>query len=143
MSTGAILGIVIGAIVLLLLLGLGFFLLLGSGNNSSGDLEEPTQPGDTTAQEPTQDGEQPQDPNADIPGDGTFVVGEDVQPGEYRAVVPEDSYLCYWERLSDTTGDFEDIITNGIAEAGDEVMVTIEESDRAFGSEGCGSWNRA
>ena len=129
----------IGAIVLLLLLGLGFFLMLGA-NRDSGDIEEP--PGDTTAQEPTQDGgEQPEDPSADIPGDGTFVVGEDVQPGDYRAVVPEDSYLCYWERLSDTTGDFEDIITNGIAEAGDEVTVTIEESDRAFGSEGCGPWN--
>lgn len=78
-----------------------------------------------------------------IPGDGTFLVGTDAAPGQYRTTVPTTSILCYWERLSDTTGELDDIIANGNAKPGTQAVVTIEEGDRAFRSEGCGLWQRA
>jgi hypothetical protein len=67
-----------------------------------------------------------------IPGDGVFLVGDEIAPGEYRT----DSGDCYWARLSGTSGEFEDIIANGNG-AG---IVTIAESDHAFESRSCGEW---
>lgn len=75
-----------------------------------------------------------------IPGDGTFVVGEDVQPGTYKTGGPEESVVpnCYWARLKSTSGDFEDIITNGNAQG--PTTVTIAAGDGAFQSTGCQEW---
>lgn len=72
-----------------------------------------------------------------IPGSGSHLVGEEIAPGTYRASSPED---CYWERLSGLSGEFGDIITNGLG-AGDST-VTIRGSDVAFASERCGTWSR-
>lgn len=72
-----------------------------------------------------------------LPGDGVWFVGTEVAPGTYRAASPEE---CYWERLSGTSGSFDDIITNGIG-AGD-ATVTIQPSDAAFSSSRCGGWSR-
>ena len=67
-----------------------------------------------------------------IPGDGIFLVGDDIAPGEYRS----QSADCYWARLSGTSGEFEDIIANGNGAA----IVTIAESDYAFESRLCDEW---
>jgi hypothetical protein len=72
-----------------------------------------------------------------LPGDGIYLVGTEVAPGTYRAESPTD---CYWERRSGLSGDFGDIITNGLG-AGD-ATVTIRGSDVAFSSSGCGRWTR-
>ncbi|WP_177212868.1 hypothetical protein [Geodermatophilus ruber] len=72
-----------------------------------------------------------------FPGSGVRLVGAEVAPGTYRASSPED---CYWERRSGLSGDFDEIITNGIG-AGD-ATVTIRASDVAFASERCGTWQR-
>jgi outer membrane murein-binding lipoprotein Lpp len=72
-----------------------------------------------------------------IPGSGVHLVGEEIAPGTYRASSPED---CYWERLSGLSGEFGDIIANGIG-AGDST-VTIRPGDMAFASERCGTWAR-
>lgn len=70
-------------------------------------------------------------------GAGTHVVGEDVAPGTYRSSgVDRD---CYWERLSGTGGEIEEVISNDIAP--NPAVVTIEASDVAFHSgEGCETW---
>ncbi|GLZ77662.1 hypothetical protein Afil01_24690 [Actinorhabdospora filicis] len=77
-----------------------------------------------------------------IPGDGTYLVGADVEAGRYRTTVPATAILCYWERLSNTTGELDDIIANGNAKPGTQAVITIEPDDVAFRSEGCGLWRR-
>ena len=49
-------------------------------------------------------------------GPGTYQVSRDIQPGIYAGKAGTgvlDS--CYWERLSGVSGEFSDIIANGIA----------------------------
>jgi hypothetical protein len=71
-------------------------------------------------------------------GDGTQVVGEDIQPGIYFANDVSDS--CYWERLSGFSGDLDDVIANQLS--GDRQIVTIHPSDAGFSSSRCGGWER-
>lgn len=55
-------------------------------------------------------------------GPGVHVVGVDIEPGTYRTAGPADSAfpMCYWGRLSDTSGEFDAVITNGLPQgAGD------------------------
>lgn len=70
-------------------------------------------------------------------GDGTWVVGEDIEPGTYRS---EGGDYCYWERLSGLSGEFDDIIANELTEG--QAVVQISESDVAFKSQDCGTWTR-
>ena len=70
-----------------------------------------------------------------IPGDGTFLVGEDIQPGTYRTDGEEG---CYWARLSDASGELESIIANGNPQG--PTTVTISTSDAAFETNGCSGW---
>ena len=67
-------------------------------------------------------------------GDGTHLVGQDIQPGTYRS---EGSALCYWARLSGFGGELGDIIANG--SDGPEI-VTVAASDAGFETQGCGRW---
>jgi hypothetical protein len=69
-------------------------------------------------------------------GDGTYTVGVDIAPGTYRTVgAPSD---CYWARLSGTSGSFDDIIANDFANGW--AVVTIAPTDKAFKTDGCGTW---
>lgn len=73
---------------------------------------------------------------ADTFGEGTQIVGTDIQPGTYRAANPGD--FCSWERLSGLSGDFDDIIAIEIPDG--PTVVSIEPSDAAFTSSDCGQW---
>lgn len=76
------------------------------------------------------------------PGEGTYLVGAELAPGQYAASGQVDDYMgCYWKRLSGTTGDFEDIIASDYTHA-ERVIVTVLPSDYAFESEYCGTWTR-
>jgi hypothetical protein len=79
---------------------------------------------------------------ATIPGDGTFVVGDDIKAGTYKTAGAADSAIpnCYWARLKGTSGDFEDIITNGNGEG--PTTITIASSDGAFQTNGCKDWKK-
>ncbi len=70
-------------------------------------------------------------------GNGTYMVGEEVKPGRYRS---DGGDLCYWARLSGTSGEFGDIITNHVTEGA--TTVTIAPSDVAFETSGCALWER-
>jgi hypothetical protein len=74
------------------------------------------------------------DPNADIPGDGTYAVGSDVQPGTYHASGGDS---CTWQRLAQNRSGEEHVVASGSGSS-----VTIRESDSSFETEGCGSWSR-
>ncbi|MEU8622071.1 hypothetical protein [Streptomyces sp. NPDC048623] len=76
---------------------------------------------------------------AEIPGDGVFLVGKDIQPGTYRSD-GKDNVLCYWARLSDTTGELGDIVANGNAEG--QVIVKINPNDKAFQTSDCKPWQK-
>jgi hypothetical protein len=70
-------------------------------------------------------------------GDGTWRVGEEVVPGTYRA---PGGGNCYWERLSNFSGDLGGIIANGFADR--NPTVTIAPSDVGFHSNNCGTWTK-
>lgn len=69
--------------------------------------------------------------------DGTFIVGTDIAPGNWRA---RGGDSCYWERLSDFTGEFDGIIANGAAAT--NPIVAIDATDAGFQTAGCGEWTQ-
>lgn len=72
-------------------------------------------------------------------GEGTFVVGDDIHPGRYKArAKPGDS--CYWARLKDDSGELDSIIANNLTDGA--ASVTIKASDGAFETRGCTPWIR-
>lgn len=77
----------------------------------------------------------PAGPATRISKDGTYLVGTQIQAGTYQSTGGD---FCYWERLNALTGSFNAIITNGADEG--QQFVTILVSDKAFKSQGCGSW---
>jgi hypothetical protein len=72
-----------------------------------------------------------------IPGNGIWLVGEDIAPGTYRAQ-GESEDDCYWARLSGLGGESEDVIANYLGSAA--TSVEIKNGDRAFETDGCGDW---
>jgi|GEM_PF-6421720 len=70
-------------------------------------------------------------------GDGTFIVGKDIQPGTYRN---SGNNGCYYERLSGFGGTTGDIISNERTDA--VAIVTILSTDAGFKSSRCGTWNK-
>lgn len=66
----------------------------------------------------------PFDPIAEGVTDGTYLVGTDIQPGEYR-VRPVDG-TSYWARLAEGS----EIIDNGLSEG--QLIVVIQPDDWAF-----------
>ncbi|MEV6755336.1 hypothetical protein [Streptomyces sp. NPDC051214] len=77
-----------------------------------------------------------------IPGDGTFVVGTEAEPGTYRTAGPADDVIdnCYWARLKSTSGAIGDIIANGNTKG--PATVTISPGDNAFQTTGCKDWKK-
>ncbi|MFE3451768.1 hypothetical protein ACFXJ8_22875 [Nonomuraea sp. NPDC059194] len=102
----------------------------------------PTTGGQPIGQQPT--GQQPtgQQPTGGLPvGSGIQVVGTDIQPGTYKTEGPAAGQpICYWARLKGTGGDPADVITSGLPTG--PATVTIEATDKAFQSGGCGPWVR-
>jgi hypothetical protein len=47
-------------------------------------------------------------------GDGLYLVGQDIKPGEYKTTGPTPGGSCYWARLTDDAGS--DIIANNLTE---------------------------
>ncbi|MCW6005368.1 hypothetical protein K1W54_12360 [Micromonospora sp. CPCC 205371] len=157
LGTGAIVAIVIGGVIVLLCV----IVMAGSILTAVLDADEPTtrvsevaplQPATSQPAAPTTNAPPAPQTATATPttragpatsfGDGTWIVGEDIAAGQYRAAVPQDSFGCYWARLKDTSGSFDAIIANHNAEPGTQTVVTIAPTDKAFQSRGCGSWRR-
>ena len=68
-------------------------------------------------------------------GPGIHLVGTDIEPGLYRTA----GEITYFERLSDLSGEFDDIIANEASPEG-PVLIEIKATDVAFHSEGPGEW---
>lgn len=69
-------------------------------------------------------------------GDGTYVMGDGITPGTYRA---DGGDGCYWARLSGFDGTTEDIIESD--EPSGPAVVYILSSDAGFETRGCGEWS--
>jgi hypothetical protein len=78
-------------------------------------------------------------PAATIPGDGTFLVGTDIQPGTHVSNSPG---YCSWYRLSSLNGASNNIIDSGNTASGKQ-YVTIAPSDMAFKTLSCSAWSLA
>lgn len=76
---------------------------------------------------------------ADSFGEGDWVVGEQIQPGRYRADVDSS---CYWERAAGFGHVFGEIVANDNVQQG-SAIVEISPNDRRFTSRGCGTWRGA
>jgi hypothetical protein len=70
-----------------------------------------------------------------FPGEGTFRVGAEVEPGTYKAAAQSG---CYWARLA--SGDTSDIIDNNNADG--PVLLTIEPGDFAIEVAGCSTFHK-
>ena len=72
-------------------------------------------------------------------GNGTWLVGTDIDPGIYVSAAPSgDSFGCFWQRLSGLGGTFEEDIAVFFTDH--RSIVEIPASDAAFTSEGCAPW---
>lgn len=71
-------------------------------------------------------------------GDGTYTVGQTVEPGTYRTRASSGGG-CYWERLSGFSGETDDVIANNYTD--DPSVVTIAPTDKGFRTSGCGTWS--
>ncbi|SDO74175.1 hypothetical protein ACJA3J_12395 [Halobacillus sp. SY10] len=69
-------------------------------------------------------------------GDGTYLVGKDIEPGTYKS----ESGGGYWARLSGFSGELDTIIAND--NPGGSSIVEIQESDRGFQTWGNGEWTK-
>lgn len=78
-------------------------------------------------------------PPGAIPGDGTFLVGADIQPGTYTTPGPTDD-SAYWARLSGASGDLDEILANGNFRG--SCTVTIKPTDVMFETSGALPWIR-
>jgi hypothetical protein len=82
---------------------------------------------------------EPADPAGSIEGDGTFLVGDDIAPGTYRAAAPT-SGNCYWARLRDLDGGIKSIIANGNTSG--PVVIRVAARDYAVETTGCETFQR-
>ena len=71
-------------------------------------------------------------------GNGTFVIGTDIQPGTYRTRT--ESNNCYYSRLSGFSGALDEIISNANTDA--PAIVTIASTDKGFTSTRCRTWTQ-
>jgi hypothetical protein len=70
---------------------------------------------------------------------GRWLVGSQLAPGTYRVNANDG---CYWERLSDFTGELGAIVANDFVSAGGQQLVTIAAGDVGFYSDqDCGTWS--
>jgi hypothetical protein len=96
------------------------------------DTLEPTStPEPTSTTEPTFTPEPTATENPFMFTSGTYLVNSELEPGIYKGEAGDDIWdSCYWERLSDLSGDFDSIITNENSMG--NFYVEIKDTDFAF-----------
>ena len=75
-------------------------------------------------------------PAPDSFGDGTHIVGADIQAGRYEALEPADD--CSWQRLSGFSGEYRDVLADGNPQY--RTIIDVLVDDLAVVSSGCGAW---
>jgi hypothetical protein len=71
-------------------------------------------------------------------GEGTFIVGTDIEAGTYRS---SGGSGCYWEREANFAhGGVDSILANDNVDG--PAVVTIAATDKGFKSARCGTWTK-
>ncbi|HEY2207364.1 MAG TPA: hypothetical protein VGH99_23140 [Pseudonocardia sp.] len=75
-------------------------------------------------------------------GDGSYLVGTDIQPGVYHSAGPVSPAVpyCYWARQRDDSGEMSSLITHD--NVGGPATVTVRSTDEVFSTSGCQPWMR-
>ena len=83
-------------------------------------------------------------------GEGTFLVGTEIEPGRHRAPGGVPGKLCVWWRLSGFGGNGPSLappsssrFVLGMGEGEGTVVADIAPTDAGFSSHGCGVWSRS
>lgn len=126
----AVAGLVLGYIGIGTALVVGVIALAASNDNN-------TNSGAPAPQESISTAGPPKQPSQSIPGDGTFRVPKDVEPGTYRTSGGDG---CYWARLRNLTGDLDAILANGNPTG--PTTVTIRSTDKGFETTSCDDWQK-
>jgi hypothetical protein len=82
------------------------------------------------------------DPASPIVGDGTYTVPTQMTPGTWQTAGPADASvpMCYWARLSNTSGDLSAIRASDLTKG--QTTVTIASTDAGFTTSGCTNWTK-
>ena len=131
-SDFSVLGIV-SAVVVVFVLVVALVVNATSGDELSDEAASTAPPPSATAAAPTTD--TPEPPGF---GDGTYLVGTDIQPGLYRT---DGTDFCSWQRLSDLSGDHDAVLAWEFADG--QAYVEILPTDVAFSTDDCGRWSSA
>jgi hypothetical protein len=75
-------------------------------------------------------------------GEGTYIVGTDIEPGTYTAAAV-GSGGCEWARLAGFGGTDEEVVESNVVLREALARVTILPSDAGFTSGGCSTWSRS
>src|SRR3954464_7685432 len=75
----------------------------------------------------------PPAPKTTIDADGTYAVGQDIQPGTYSSAGPVGDGACYWKRVNGT-----EIVDNALSKKAQ--IVQIQPTDTAFTTNECQAW---
>jgi len=78
-------------------------------------------------------------PQQPIPGDGTYRVGVDVQPGVYISAGGIGGFPCVWFRHRTLGADPSDIIDSNASQG--QQIVTIAGTDATFETSSCRPWS--
>ncbi|QVQ54792.1 hypothetical protein J4H86_09500 [Spiractinospora alimapuensis] len=136
MSTGAKLGIgCLGITAVLAIGGVGCMAVVAS------TASDPDETVDAADADTGDEAEETEEDTGTTVGNGIHLVDDDIPAGTYQTDGPdEDDILpmCYWARLSGTSGELEEIIANDNLEG--PGVVTIEESDVALELSGGCDW---
>src|SRR3954454_3381695 len=76
----------------------------------------------------------PPAPKTTIDADGTYAVGQDIQPGTYSSAGPVRDGACYWKRVNGT-----EIVDNALSKKAQ--IVQIQPTDTAFTTNECQAWH--
>ncbi|MFI7286185.1 hypothetical protein ACIBRY_05935 [Streptomyces anulatus] len=82
----------------------------------------------------------PKGPLTTVGGDGEYLAGQEMRAGTYRTGGPGESFGYYWERVRNSSGEFDAIIANGNPAGSGRVTVNKGE---IFKSTGCQDWKKA
>jgi hypothetical protein len=69
-------------------------------------------------------------------GDGTYIIGQTIEPGLY--VSTNNNNLCYWERATDASGDFDSILDND--NVAGQALVELTNPGEVFKTTRCTRW---
>jgi hypothetical protein len=69
-------------------------------------------------------------------GNGTYLVGKDIDPGTYKS----DDGVIYWARLKNFLGGVDSINANGSPQGSE--IVEIKATDKGFETNGGGTWKK-